>query len=359
MRGLRWLRETLWPADPTAGLDTVGWLTQVRAAKPDAVALVVPKWLGVANATAQLFPCVLPIAPVLTRRGAARLAALLHATGVPRVVFGSFTTGMRPLVEALAQTQPRLELLALYHSNLMYQTQRSNWTSLRLLMDLARSGKIQRIGFVKAGMAELFRRMSIPACFVANAVERIPTGAAPLRPGGPHFGIWAVNSAVWRKLPFAMLGAAREIPGARVYMSGGNQRVVEFTQTLGITADIRNRPVPPAEMPEQMRAMHLNLYVTLSECAPMVPLESLSVGVPCLFGPNSHLLEDEPYLHDRLVVPYPDRHDVIARYIRRALAERDEIIEAYRAYLPGYLERSRQSLTEFLGIPRAAVAAAA
>jgi hypothetical protein len=358
MRTLRWLRKALWPADPLAGLDVASWLAEVRAARPEAVALVVPKWIGVTSATSHLFRFVLPIEPMLTRRAAARLAWLLRETGAPRVVFGTFTVGMLPLIDELVQARPQIELFALYHSNLLHQGQETNWQSLRMLMELARSGKLQRIGFVKAGMAELFQRMGIAASFVCNAVYQMPEGPAPVQAGGPHLGIWAVNAAVWQKLPFAMLGAAREIPGARVYMSGGNRRVVEFAGAMGVDAEIRERPFPPSEMPDRMRAMHLNLYVTLSECTPMVPLESLSVGVPCLFGPNSHLLEDHRYLHDRLMVPYPDRHEVIARYIRRALEERDEIIKAYRAYLPRYLDRSRQTLADFLGY-RAVVARAA
>jgi hypothetical protein len=358
MRRLRRLREIFWPTDPTTGIDTASWLAEVRAARPAAVALVVPKWIGVANATTRLFPHVLPLTPMVAPQVAARVARLVIATGVPRVVFGSFTAGMLPLLEALADIRPRIEIYALYHSSLLHQTQNTNWHALQLLMDLARSGRIQRIGFIKAGMAELFRRLGVPATFVCNAVERMPDGPAPLQPGGPHLGIWAVNTAVWQKLPFAMLGAAREIPGARVYMSGGNPRVVEFVQALGLSAEIGDR-LPPSEVPGRMSAMHLNLYVTLSECAPMVPLESLSVGVPCLLGPNSHLLEDAPYLHDRLVVPCPDRHELIARYIRRAIAERDEIIEAYRAYLPGYLARSRQSVAELLGLGAVDLRAAA
>jgi hypothetical protein len=275
---------------------------------------------------------------------------LLKDSGVPRIVFGAFAPGMLPLVQALGQPHSRVELFALYFSSLMQQGERGSWQSLRLLMDLARAGTIRRIGFAKAGMAEFFESQGVPASFVSSAVFQVPKGPSMPRPGGPHLGIWAVNSAVWRKLPFAMLAAVREVPGARVTMSGANSRVVEFAETFGIAAEVSQRPFPPAEMPDRLRAMHLNLYVTMSECAPMVPLESLAVGVPCLFGPNSHLLEDHRYLHDRLVVPYPERHEVIARYIRRALNERDEIIAAYRAYAPGYLARCRQTISEFLGV---------
>lgn len=92
--------------------------------------------------------------------------------------------------------------------------------------------------------------------------------------------------------------------------------------------------------------MHLNLYVTLSECSPMLPLESLAVGVPCLFGPNSHLFEDHAYLHSRLVVPYPDRSDVIAHMIKQALAEREQIIAEYIVYAPKYNRYCRQLLSD-------------
>lgn len=358
MRAVRWLRETLWPADPLRGLDADRWLRETRAARPAAVALVVPKWYGVASATSHLFPCTLPIPPVMTPRAAARVADLLAQSGAPRVVFGAFAPAMLPLVERLSQARPRPELFALYFSSLMQQGERGSWLSLRLLIDLARARTIRRIGFAKAGMAELFQGLGVPSAFVASAVRPAPPGPSTPKPGGPHVGIWAVNAAVWRKLPFAMLAAVRDVPGARVTLSGANRRVAEFAQTLEITAEVHDRPFPPDEMPERLAAMHVNLYVTMSECAPMVPLESLAVGAPCLLGPNSHLLEDDAYLHNRLVVPYPERHEVIARCLRRALEERDQIIAAYRAYLPGYLERSRQTLADFLGLSAAEARAA-
>jgi hypothetical protein len=350
MRGLRWLREAVWPTDPLAGMKETHWLAHARSVRPDAIALVVPKWYGITSATSHLFPVVLPIPSRLTARAAARVARLLIASETPRVVYGAFAPGMLALVEQLAHACPRIEQYALCHSSLMQQGERTSWLSLKMLMELARAGTIRRIGFVKAGMAELLQAIGVPASFVGNAIHAIPAGPSTPRPGGPHLGIWAVNASVWRKLPFAMLAAARTIPGAQVTIGGANARVREFAKTFGIVAEIHERPFPPSEMPERLGAMHVNLYVTLSECAPMVPLESLAVGVPCLFGPNSHLLEDHRYLHDRLVVPYPDRHEVIARYIRRALEERETIISEYRAYLPRYLERSRRSVAEFLGL---------
>ena len=119
---------------------------------------------------------------------------------------------------------------------------------------------------------------------------------------------------------------------------------------LRIDTRIRRQPIPQNEMPKYLSQMHLNLYVTLSECCPMLPLESLAEGVPCLIGPNSHLFEDSPYLLDRLVVRYPDRNEVIAHYIRQALAERDDIVAAYSRWAPKYSARSQESVAEFLDV---------
>src|SRR5690606_34295234 len=99
-----------------------------------------------------------------------------------------------------------------------------------------------------------------------------------------------------------------------------------------------------------MRRTHLTMYVTFVECCPMLPLESLSMGVPCIFGPNSHLLEDNEYLFQRLVVPFPDRAEVIADYAVRAMAERREIIDAYRAYYPAYRARSDEAYAAFMAL---------
>jgi hypothetical protein len=131
--------------------------------------------------------------------------------------------------------------------------------------------------------------------------------------------------------------------------------VEDFVQELGVNARIRRQPVPQAEIQQHLRSMHLNLYVTLSECCPMLPLESLAEGVPCLLGPNSHLFDDSAYLRSRLVVDYPERNEIIAHYIRQALTERDDIVAAYRRWAPKYWQRVQDSVADFLDLPSAVV----
>jgi hypothetical protein len=137
--------------------------------------------------------------------------------------------------------------------------------------------------------------------------------------------------------------------GVVLHAAGLDIRAAELVSYLGLTTtSLESRPLPSAILLQAIRRTHVSLYVTFSECCPMLPLESLKMGVPCLVGPVSHLFEDHPYLFERLVVPFPDRADVIARYTRRAVDERHEIIAAWAAHAPDFNRKARESVERFI-----------
>jgi hypothetical protein len=153
---------------------------------------------------------------------------------------------------------------------------------------------------------------------------------------------------IW-KVPHAMIAALRMLPDVKLHAAGVGQRAREVAEYFGVPiGEFHERTVPQAQLHDALRRTHLTLYVTYTECCPMMPLESIAAGVPCLIGPASHLFEDHAYLFERLVVPFPDRADVIARYAGRALDERERIMDECRAYIPRYNEAARRSVAEFL-----------
>ena len=343
-------RHTL---DPLRGLDESQWLSSVGRNAPMAVGVAVPDWRGVYSSVANLFPACLPVRDALTKRSAGRVAELILQTGASRVVFGSFAPTYIHLLRALEQASRKIEVYSISYGSFMQSNERTGWTMLQLLKQLVVEGRIKKLGFAKAGMAEVYHRLGVRSAFVMHTVDKVPAAASVPLPGGPHLGLAAVSLATWRKLPFAMLAAVTEIPDAVLHIAGAQGRVAEFVRQMRLDARISPQPLPQSELPQMLRSMHLNLYVTLSECCPMLPLESLAEGAPCLTGPNSHLFEDSAYLRSRLIVDYPERNDVIARYIRQALHERDEIIGAYRKWLPGYSEQCRRSVASFLDLSAA------
>ena len=85
--------------------------------------------------------------------------------------------------------------------------------------------------------------------------------------------------------------------------------------------------LPRDEFLTVLGSMDLNLYATFTECHPQLPMESYLLGVPCLVSPNSLLFRDDPDLFRMAVVQSPDEPKAIVGAIRRALDDRETLIE--------------------------------
>ena len=80
----------------------------------------------------------------------------------------------------------------------------------------------------------------------------------------------------------------------------------------------------------------------------MLPIESLSVGVPCLIGPGSQLFRDHDLLRRLLVVEEPYNPGLIAEMALAAVSRRSELLSAYRGYNAEVEERASAALARFL-----------
>jgi len=328
------------------------WLEKTLSLKPEAITVLHPEWRGIHASAEQMFDVLLEIPDNLDPASAVHYADLIAETACSRIVISGFPVSYRYLILALRKRLgDTRRLYAIYHGQYNQYREDYDRLSYSTLLNLAKAGLLDKIGFVKAGMAEVVHAATgVSTGFVMNWVERIPEAASVPMDGGPHLGLWLLWSGNWRKPPFSMLAASLLIPGSIIHGADADERVREYITLMNIRAEFAGRPLPQAELLEQMEKMHLNLYVTFHECAPMLPLESLSVGTPCLFSPVSHYFEDEPYLHQRLVVPYPERAEVIATFAQRAIEERTEIVKAYQKYAPAYNRRARESLMRFLDL---------
>jgi hypothetical protein len=270
---------------------------------------------------------------------------LLIAANCPAIVFQGFPLTFINLIKELKQLSPDFKIYDIWHGGFIQSDEDYNWRGFQIVEQLCQEGTIQKWGFVKKGIAEIMATLGLQTGFVMNYVNDIPEKASEPMDGGPHIGIWSS----WRKTPFVALAASSIIPSAKLDLFGySNDRLFEYVRLMKIPVNIHTESVPQHQMQNRLRKYHLNLYMSFYECTPMLPLESLSVGVPCLLGPNSHLFDDHDYLHSRLIVPYPDRAEIIASYIKQALEERIQIIQAYREYAPGYNAAARLKLKDFL-----------
>lgn len=315
--------------------------------QPRPVSVANPSWRGIYSSTEELFDEIYDVPDLLTPAEADHHALVLKEAGLKQVVIQGFPLAYQALVKSLHRLAPEMKIYILWHGSFLQAMEEYAWKSFKVVLELWRDGLVHKLGFVKKGMAEAMASEGRPTGFVMNLVRRIPTGPSQPLEGGPHLGNWNLKSS-WRKPVFGMLMASRMIPGAVVHTTGAMGRELNFIKVMNLDCRATTDVLTKSALLREMSRMHLNLYVTLSECAPMVPLESLSVGSPCIFGPNSHYFEDHPELHRHLVVPYPDSTTCIVQWAQAAIENRDEIIRLYMEYAPGYNQRAQESLQKFL-----------
>lgn len=330
--------------------EETAWIEHQRKTRKP-IAICNPEWRGILSSTNELFDEIFFLKDDLDQETGDHFAHLLNETKCPAIVIQGFPLTFLGMVKSLHKLAPKLPIFIIWHGSFIQSKEDYNWTGFQTILQLQKDGDVFKIGFVKQGMAEILAKSGYRTGFVMNRVRRIPEAPSIPLDGGPHIGIWSVPDWGWRKPPYAMLAATTLLSNVTVYSHHVSPRAKDFASILKINMEGSIDAVAQSEMPYHLSKMHLNLNVTLSECAPMLPLESLSVGVPCLFGPTSYYFKDHDYLHQRLIVPYPEDALCIAEYAQRALDERDEIIKAYKKYAPAYNDRAIKSLEDFLEMP--------
>ncbi|MCR9095251.1 MAG: hypothetical protein NXI30_13605 [bacterium] len=344
----------------------VDWTTAgIDGCEDGTVAIAPGDYLGVSAATRRLFPATVDVdgaALVLAsdRRG---LVAAILDSAAERIVFSGWVDGYAAVARALAARAPERFLGVLWHGSPMQLADADERRHYAEVMALAAEGVIDRIGFFKSGEGGAQASRGLPAVDVFNPP---PTGSPERspRPGDGkeatlRLGLFVAGPS-WRKNPYAMLAAVARLEEAR--LTGVLDAPAQaHARGLGIAlAHVRAHPFDAPALVGLLRAQDCNLYVTLSECSPLLPLESLHLGVPCLIGASSHLFVGTPVvstpavdeaaqlLETRLVVPRADDPRAIEAAIRRAVSDRDAILDAYAVWAPAYAEVARASIDRFL-----------
>jgi hypothetical protein len=105
--------------------------------------------------------------------------------------------------------------------------------------------------------------------------------------------------------------------------------------------------VPWPDFVRLQGSVDLNLYVSLSECHPMSPMESYLAGVPCLISRTSDLFRDDPDLWETVTVSEADDPTAIAASAHRLLDAGVEVVDRARGWIAAADIRAARRWAEF------------
>ena len=245
--------------------------------------------------------------------------------------------GWPPGAEAFCRSAHKsgLRVIAVSHSSLAQHTaEAGEAAAIEAMVKLTHERAIAQLGFVKAGIAEVFHASGIPAIHVPNRTPVVETFQEIDLGEGTNVGVFA--EPVWRKNLGTQLGA---------------------THLLGFTAHILQEPVGIPFVPavrthgladrnsflSLLASTDLNMYVSLSECHPLTPIESYLVGVPCLMSQTSDVFRSNEELWDLTTVGELDNPRVLATAVEGLISSGPLAIEMAHAWIQENDARARQS----------------
>lgn len=319
---------------------------------PDYVAFYNKNWFGTSIATKDLFSNTIGIEELHYPELRDHIAQYIVNSGIKLVIFSAFSVGWDLLIKEIHRRDPKIVVKVLWHGSLALNVEDYDWYMFETLLRYLTAGEIQSLGLVKKSLYDFLKQKGYPVEFVANSVilsdelrHAVPKPAsnAPLR-----IGLMASGDR-WVKNFHNQLAAASLFPNAVVSCIPLNFKTVILSKHFGINLTGSYTSVPRQEMLKLLGSNDINLYATFTECAPLLPLESLEMGVPCLTGSNHHYWQGTE-LEKYLVVDRVDDCIEIYQKATYCLDHRQEILALYEQWRLSNAALSRDTVDAFLRI---------
>lgn len=302
------------------------------------------------NSTKDLFENTVGIKEILNKKQFDTIINAIIKSEVKYVVFSSITFGWKGIVEELKKRNKDIKIKFLWHGSHAMFVERDESYFLYSIMELMDRGLVDSVGFFKESMAEFYKRKGYNSFFVTNNVNNVKVTnkeAFKREEGKVYLGSYAAGDR-WGKNTVNQLSAASMIENSVVDIIPVTPLISEFCETMNININDKNLGyLPRQELLNRMALNDVNLYVTFTECSPVIPLESLELGVPCITG-NNHSYFKNSKLQDYLVVKSEDDINEIYEKIKYAKENKEEIISLYKEWKKDYDILSKELLNKFI-----------
>lgn len=308
-------------------------------------------WLGTSIATKELFDNTFGLRDLSEKECIDFLAEKIVAKKFRLVAFSAFADGWEKLVRAIRAKDKNVIIKIIWHGSNCMNIEDYDWKMFESLFSMLNTGVIQKIAFVKKSMYEFYKKKGYDVEFLMNTLSLDRTKYVTEvmeKDEKTKIGVYASGDR-WVKNFYNQLCAASLVENAKVECTPLVMKTLQFAEIIKLEIEGQGKPMPREELLKKMAHNDLNLYVTFTECAPLIPLESLELGVPCITANNHHYWEGTE-LAEYLIVDAVDDVNKIHEKIEKCLSNREKIMQLYREWKREYDIEAEKSLKHFMEI---------
>lgn len=308
-------------------------------------------WLGTSISAKELFNNTFGIRDLSEQKCIDFLAEKIVEKKFRMVVFSAFAGGWEKLIRAVREKDKDVVIKVIWHGSNCMNIEEYDWEMFESLFRLLNLGIIQKIAFVKKSMYEFYKKKGYNVEFLMNTLsldsEKYNVNSIE-KSEKTKIGVYASGDR-WVKNFYNQLCAASLVENVKVECTPLVMKTLQFAEIINLEIEGQGKPMPREQLLQKMAHNDLNLYVTFTECAPLIPLESMELGVPCITGNNHHYWEGTE-LEEYLVVDAADDVNKIYEKIEKCLDNKEKIMQLYKEWKCQYDLEAEKCLKHFMEI---------
>ncbi len=312
-----------------------------------------PDWIGVKNATKDLFnDNIIEIKEIYTKKEAEMIAKEIANVGKKLVIFNAFAFGWENIIKKLKEIDRNIKIKIVIHGSNSLLSEWYDWEVYKNMLSLYNLKMVDELSFVKKSLYEFYKAKGYNCSFLMNDINIEEKEKYIINKKEDKeiikVGLYSSGDR-WVKNTYNQLSAISLIKNAIVDCIPLNYKITTMAKMYHINLSGENNNISRKEMYKRLASNDINLYVTFTECAPLIPLESLELGVICITGNNHHYFEGTE-LEKYLVVNKVDDIMEIYNKINYALENKEKILELYSEWKKQYSKKAKENAESFLKI---------
>ena len=308
-----------------------------------------PTWLGVANSTKGLFENIVPLEQVFGKKNINKIAEAVVKNNIKSVIFSQVVDGWVDVLKLIKKLNSKIIIKVIWHGNCYEFFSDYTWNLNKSVMNLYNEKNIDSFAFVRSTMYEFYKKVGFKSFYLQNNVhldniERIKKAKTEKI----KIGIYNADSRELKNI-YTALSAMRLVPNSIADVVPINNGAKKFTEILNLETTSINDYIPTEQLLKRIQNNDINIYPTFTENAPMFPLESFEMGVPCLLGNNNDYFTGTK-LGEYVILTKEDDPLYIKDRILYCLEHKSEIMDLYKEWKIEFDKKCEKLVQEFVSL---------
>lgn len=303
----------------------------IQYKEKDYIVFYNPTWLGVAASTIGLFENIVPLEHLYSKKDIQKIAKIVVENKIKSVIFSQICDGWTDTIEEIKKISPETQIKVIWHGNCYEYFSDFTWNLNKKVMELYKEEKVNCFAFVRSTMYEFYKKLGFKSYYLQNNVHKDNAGkTANNKNEKTKIGIYNADTRELKNI-YTALSAMKLVPNAVADVVPINAGAKEFVEMLQLETTSIDDYIPNEELMKRIQKNDINIYPTFTENAPMFPLESFEMGVPCLLGNNNDYFVGTK-LGGYVILEREDDAKYIKEKILEVLNNKEEVMQLYREW---------------------------